>query len=55
MVVFIIVVTFITGLTLGGEWQLHWYRKNLVSTANSHHNEKINGKWYNIYPSDREG
>jgi hypothetical protein len=45
---------FIAGLVLGGEWQLYWYKKNLVLTAYSHQNEKINGKWYNIYPSKRE-
>lgn len=53
--IFGLVCLFVCGLVLGGEWQLYWYKKNLVLTANSHQNEKINGKWYNISPSEREG
>ena len=48
------IISFIIGVLLGSQ-QYYFYKKNLVLTAESHHNEKINGKWYNIYPSERQG
>ena len=48
---------FILGLAVGtvlGLASNHVYKRNLVSVAYSHQNEKILGEWFSIKPLSRE-